>query len=148
MSAESSSVIIYTDGACDPNPGPGGWAAMVIANAQKKELSGNSHATTNNRMEMTAAIEALKELKSPSKVVLFTDSQYLMRGITEWLPNWIKKNWRTTSGPVANKDLWLELLSALQPHKVEWRWLRGHVGDPNNSRVDYLARQARRKIRL
>ncbi len=136
-------VVIYTDGACDPNPGRGGWAALIISANRKMEISGREGESTNNRMELTAAIRALRSLKVPSSVTIYTDSQYLQKGIGEWLPGWIRKNWRTTSGKVANRDLWEELIAAEKPHTVRWEWLRGHDGDPNNQRVDLLARKAR-----
>jgi ribonuclease HI len=138
-------VVIYTDGACDPNPGRGGWAALIIKANRKMEISGREDESTNNRMELTAAIRALRSLKEPSSVTIYTDSQYLQKGIGEWLPGWIRKNWRTTSGKVANRDLWEELIAAEKPHTVRWEWLRGHDGDPNNQRVDLLARKARQR---
>jgi ribonuclease HI len=136
-------VVIYTDGACDPNPGRGGWAALIITPKGKMEISGRETDSTNNRMELTAAIRALRTLKEASSVVIYTDSQYLQKGISEWLPGWIRKNWRTTAGKVANRDLWEELLEAEKRHQVSWQWLKGHDGDVNNSRVDALARKAR-----
>jgi ribonuclease HI len=136
--------IIYTDGGCDPNPGPGGWAALLIYGEARKELSGFDPQTTNNRMELTAAIQALQALKKTANVRLYTDSQYLQRGIEEWMPGWLRKNWRGSSGPVANQDLWKELLAAMAPHQVKWEWVRGHAGNPNNERVDWLVHQARK----
>jgi ribonuclease HI len=138
-------IVIYTDGACDPNPGRGGWAALIITANRKMEISGREDESTNNRMELTAAIRALRSLKEPSSVTIYTDSQYLQKGIGEWLSGWIRKNWRTTSGKVANRDLWEELIAAEKPHTVRWEWLRGHDGDPNNQRVDLLARKARQR---
>jgi ribonuclease HI len=138
-------VVINTDGACDPNPGRGGWAALIITANRKMEISGREDESTNNRMELTAAIRALRSLKEPSSVTIYTDSQYLQKGIGEWLPGWIRKNWRTTSGKVANRDLWEELIAAEKPHVVRWEWLRGHDGDSNNQRVDQLARKARQR---
>lgn len=137
-------VTIYTDGACDPNPGPGGWAALICTPQGQKPLSGGEPGTTNNRMELTAAVKALEALELPCQVIIYTDSTYLQRGITEWLPNWIRRNWRTTSGKVANRDLWEALVAATQTHQVEWRWLRGHAGHRHNELVDRLARQALR----
>jgi Ribonuclease HI len=137
-------IEIYTDGGCDPNPGPGGWAALIMANGTKREISGYAEKTTNNRMELTAAIQALKSLPAPAKVKVYTDSQYLQRGIQEWMPGWIAKNWRGSSGPVLNQDLWKELLAAIQPHQVTWQWVRGHAGNANNVRVDWLVQQARK----
>ncbi len=145
MKSALPEVVIYTDGACDPNPGRGGWAALIIAPNRKIEISGREVESTNNRMELTAAIRALRSLKEPSSVTIYTDSQYLQKGIGEWLPGWIRKNWRTTSGKVANRDLWEELIAAEKPHMVRWEWLRGHDGDPNNQRVDQLARKARQR---
>jgi ribonuclease HI len=139
------SVIIYTDGGCDPNPGPGAWAALIQIDGARTEISGVEPDTTNNRMELTAAIEALKSLSEPANVKVFTDSQYLQRGIEEWMPKWLAKNWRGSSGPVANQDLWKSLLAAMKPHEVKWEWVRGHAGNPLNSRVDYLVRKARNK---
>jgi ribonuclease HI len=135
-------VTIYTDGACDPNPGPGGWAALLIYGSQEKTLTGNEFDTTNNRMELTAALEALGELKDPSQVDFYTDSQYLKRGITEWIPNWRARNWRRKGGKLANVDLWQALDKAIQIHQIKWHWVRGHAGDRYNQRVDYLARKS------
>jgi ribonuclease HI len=134
-------VTIYTDGACDPNPGPGGWAAILIYRKNEQILTGSEIDTTNNRMELTAAIEALKALKGPSKIEFFTDSQYLKLGITEWIPNWRARNWRRKGGKLANVDLWQALDENIQTHRINWRWVRGHSGDPNNQRVDNLARK-------
>jgi ribonuclease HI len=142
MNKSAKIITIYTDGACSPNPGPGGWAAILRWEGKEKVLTGGEGQTTNNRMELTAAVQALAALKEPSQVCIFTDSQYLQKGITEWLPGWLKRNWRTTSGKVANQDLWQALMEAEKPHQVEWNWLRGHAGSPENSRVDRLARQA------
>lgn len=141
----SPCLTIYTDGACDPNPGPGGWAALITSPQGEKVLTGSEPHTTNNRMELTAAVKALQAIPPGSQVVLYTDSTYLMRGITEWLPNWVRRNWRTTSGKVLNRDLWEELLEATQTHQVDWRWLRGHAGQRHNERVDRLARSAIRR---
>ncbi len=135
-------VIIYTDGSCDPNPGPGGWAALLRSGSSEKELSGGERSTTNNRMELMAAIQALSALKMPCAVDLYTDSEYLKRGITEWLPNWRRRNWTRKGGALANVDLWQALDKALQTHQVQWHWVRGHVGHPENERVDQLAKQA------
>jgi len=140
-------VTIYTDGGCDPNPGPGGWGAILVCGIKTKELSGAEPATTNNRMELTAAIEALRALRQPCRVTLYTDSQYLKRGITEWLPQWQAKGWRRSRGqPVENADLWQELLRQAQVHQIEWQWLRGHLGHPLNERADRLAHEARRRL--
>ncbi len=135
-------VTIYTDGACSPNPGPGGWAALLRFNGQEKTLTGGEHQTTNNRMELTAAVEALKALKRPCRIDFYTDSEYLRRGITEWLPGWRRRNWRRKAGSLANVDLWQALDQALNEHQINWHWVRGHAGHQENERVDRLARQA------
>jgi ribonuclease HI len=136
-------VDIYTDGACSGNPGPGGWGAVLRWRGHTRELSGSDPATTNNRMELMAAISALHALKRPMAVRLFTDSDYLRQGITTWLPAWKSRGWRTADKkPVKNQDLWQRLEHALEPHDVEWRWVRGHSGDPDNERADQLARAA------
>jgi ribonuclease HI len=140
---ERPTVEIFTDGACSGNPGPGGWGALLRYGAVEKELSGGEPQTTNNRMEMMAAIAALEALKRPAVVKLHTDSQYLKNGITEWLPNWKRRGWKTADKkPVKNADLWQRLEAAEKPHKVEWLWVRGHDGHVENERVDLLARSA------
>ena len=136
-------VIIYTDGGCDPNPGRGAWAALVIVDGKEKELSGAEPASTNNRMELTAAIQALRSLKGPSLVDLYTDSTYVMKGMTEWMPKWLAKNWRGSAGPVLNKDLWQALLAETARHKVMWHWVKGHSTNRYNQRVDALVQKAR-----
>ena len=135
-------VKIYTDGACLGNPGPGGWAALLRFGDHEKVISGGARDTTNNRMELTAALQALQALKKPCQVELFTDSEYLRRGITEWLPNWRARGWKRKGGKLANVELWQALDTAVQPHQVNWHWIRGHAGHPENERVDRLARQA------
>jgi ribonuclease HI len=135
-------VTIYTDGACDPNPGPGGWAAILRCGATEKVLTGGEVETTNNRMELTAALRALESLREPSQVEIFTDSEYLQRGITEWMPAWKAKNWKRKGGRLANLDLWQALDAALGRHAVNWSWVRGHAGVRANQRADYLARRA------
>lgn len=140
-------VIIYTDGGCEPNPGTGGWGAVLCYGEVCKELSGGEHDTTNNRMELTAAIRALEALKRPCDVVLTTDSEYVKRGITEWLPGWKRRNWRRKTGPVKNEDLWRRLDALTQKHRVTWRWTRGHAGDPLNERCDALAGEAIGRLR-
>lgn len=135
-------VTIYTDGACSPNPGPGGWAALLMFNQQEKTLTGGERQTTNNRMELTAAVKALKALKRPCKIDFYTDSEYLRRGITEWLPGWRRRNWRRKGGSLANVDLWQSLDQALKDHQISWHWVRGHAGHRENERVDQMARQA------
>jgi len=135
-------VTIYTDGACRGNPGPGGWAALIRYGNQEKELKGSNSDTTNNRMELTAAIESIKSLKGPYKVDIYTDSQYLRLGITQWMKNWKSRGWKTANKkPVKNQDLWMKLDKAIKPHKIEWHWVRGHVGNRDNERVDRLARR-------
>ncbi len=142
-SPASRSVVIYTDGACEPNPGPGGWAAVIIAQGQVRELSGSEPATTNNRMELTAAISALRSLTSPTSVELYTDSRYLQQGITLWLPSWQARGWRRSGNqPVLNVDLWQELSHLTKQHTVRWHWLKGHAGHPHNERANRLAYQA------
>jgi len=133
-------IEIYTDGACRGNPGPGGWGALLRYGGHEKELYGAEADTTNNRMELTAAIVALESLKRGCKVDLTTDSQYVKKGITEWIGNWKKRAWKTSDKkPVKNVDLWKRLDAALQPHEVEWHWVRGHTGHPENERADQLA---------
>jgi ribonuclease HI len=135
-------VIIYTDGACDPNPGPGGWAALLRFRGNEKILTGGEIVSTNNRMELTAAIEALQALKEPCQVEMFTDSEYLQRGITEWLKGWKQRGWRRKDGALANAELWQTLDQAMQPHQISWHWVKGHAGDRDNQRVDRLAKEA------
>lgn len=136
-------VTLYTDGACKPNPGPGGWAAILLHNRQEKVLVGGEPETTNNRMELQAAVSGLAALRTRSRVELYTDSRYLQRGITEWLTNWVARGWRKSDGkPVANQDLWQRLCELTQQHDVHWRWVPGHSGDPNNERVNRLAYEA------
>jgi ribonuclease HI len=133
-------VEIFTDGACRGNPGPGGWAALLRTGDKERELSGGDKPTTNNRMELTAAIRALEALKKPCRVHLHTDSQYVRDGITKWIHGWQRNGWRTADKkPVKNADLWQELLDAAAPHRVEWHWVKGHSGHPENDRVDALA---------
>lgn len=136
-------VEIYTDGACKGNPGPGGWGVLLRYNGAEKHLKGAESNTTNNRMELMAAIQALKALKRPCKVSLTTDSQYVRKGITEWIHGWKKKNWQNAGKkPVKNADLWQELDALSQKHQVEWHWVKGHSGHPENERVDQLANEA------
>jgi ribonuclease HI len=140
-------VIIYTDGACKGNPGPGGWGAVLQFGDVEKEICGGEAATTNNRMELMAAIEALRSLKRPCTVKLYTDSNYVKRGVNEWLSAWKGRGWRTQGGdPVKNVDLWQALDEARKGHTVEWLWVKGHNGDPGNERADALARQGIPKI--
>ena len=136
-------VRIYTDGACRDNPGPGGWAALLKFGRHEKVLTGSNPETTNNRMELIAAIEALIALKQPCHVDFYTDSEYLKKGITEWMANWKQRGWKTSNKkPVKNQDLWRDLDVAIQEHEIEWHWVRGHTGHRENERVDRLARKA------
>ena len=141
-------VVIYTDGACRGNPGPGGWGAILIAaNGHEKEFCGGDLATTNNRMELMAAIQALEVLKKPCKVELHTDSQYVMKGITEWVRGWKARGWKTAAkDPVKNEDLWRRLDEARQRHDVDWRWVKGHAGHELNERADELARRGMKEV--
>ncbi|MDQ3494587.1 MAG: ribonuclease HI [Pseudomonadota bacterium] len=137
----SRRVEIHTDGACLGNPGPGGWAALLRMGPRERELAGGEAQTTNNRMELMAAIMALEALTQGCQVVLHTDSQYVCQGITEWLPNWLRRHWKTAGGAaVKNRDLWERLQAATLRHDIDWRWVKGHSGDPDNERVDVLAR--------
>jgi len=139
----SGVVEIYTDGACRGNPGPGGWAAVLTMGAREKEISGAENPTTNNRMELQAVIGALKALKRPVEVRLYTDSQYVRRGILEWVPQWKARGWKTADKkPVKNQDLWLLLDTEAARHRIEWHWVPGHAGVPGNERVDALANAA------
>ena len=149
MSAsEHTSVQIYTDGGCDPNPGPGGWGAVLIAGLRTREISGADPQTTNNRMEISAAVAALRLLKQPCDITLYTDSQYLRKSVTQWIDGWVAHGWRKANGrPVENADLWQELLVVMAPHHITWEWLRGHRGNPLNERADQLATEARRRLR-
>lgn len=141
MSADNT-IHIYSDGACKGNPGAGGWGALLVAGDQRKEIFGGEPDTTNNRMEMTAVIRALESLRRPSNVAVHTDSQYVQKGISEWMPGWKRRNWRTAEGkPVKNQDLWQRLDQLAQQHCIEWNWVRGHAGHPENERADALANQ-------
>jgi ribonuclease HI len=144
----TKNVEIHTDGACLGNPGPGGWAALLRHGATERELAGGEAQTTNNRMELLAAIMALEALKAPCRVVLSTDSQYVQKGIGEWMPNWIRRGWKTAAGePVKNQDLWQRLQAAAAPHRIEWKWVKGHAGHVENERVDKLARAEAERMR-
>ena len=139
--ANDAAVLIHTDGACLGNPGPGGWAAVLMFRGRERELVGGEPDTTNNRMELMAAIAALEALSRPCSVTLRTDSQYVRNGILTWLPNWIRRGWKTAGGDaVKNRDLWERLDQAAHRHTIEWQWVRGHSGDAGNERVDALAR--------
>ena len=136
-------VEIHTDGACLGNPGPGGWGALLRFAGRERELSGGDAATTNNRMELMGAIMALEALTEPCTAVLYTDSKYVQQGISEWMPKWLRSGWKTSGGQaVKNRDLWERLHAAAARHRVEWRWVKGHNGHPENERVDKLARDA------
>ena len=138
----ADTIYIYSDGACKGNPGAGGWGALLVTDGHRKEICGGEANTTNNRMEMTAVIRALESLKRPSTVEVHTDSQYVQKGISEWMTGWKRRNWRTADGkPVKNQDLWLQLDALSQLHRIEWKWVRGHNGHPENERADKLANQ-------
>ncbi len=142
--AETLIVEIWTDGGCKPNPGPGGWAAVLVSGGRERELSGAEPATTNNRMELTAAAAALEALTRSCRVVVHTDSEYVRNGVTRWSSGWVRRGWRNAAGdPVKNMDLWRRLLDVAAKHQVEWRWVRGHSGNTMNERVDGLATLAR-----
>lgn len=133
-------VELFTDGACRGNPGPGGWAVLLRMGEKEREIAGGESQTTNNRMELKAAIEGLNALKRPCRVEIHTDSNYVRDGITKWIHGWLRNGWRTAAKkPVKNADLWQELLDAVEPHRVEWHWVKGHSGHPENDRVDVLA---------
>jgi ribonuclease HI len=143
----SKVIHIWTDGACLGNPGPGGWGALLRWNGHEKELSGGEPDTTNNRMELMAAIQALEALKRPSEVILTTDSQYVRKGITEWMFNWKKNGWKTSAKkPVKNADLWLRLDQAVARHQIDWKWVKGHSGHPENEKADELASEAAKNV--
>jgi ribonuclease HI len=140
MTADLPLVQIFTDGACKGNPGPGGWGALLRIKTTEKELSGGEPLTTNNRMELTAAIRGLEALKRPCRVTLTTDSRYVMDGLTKWIHGWQRNGWKTADRkPVKNADLWQQLLTAAAPHRIEWKWVKGHSGHDENERVDQLA---------
>lgn len=141
-------IQIHTDGSCLSNPGPGGWGALLRYRQHERELSGGEAQSTNNRMELMAAIMALETLTEPCHVVLYTDSQYVRQGITEWMGGWLRRQWKTAGGePVKNRDLWERLHAATARHQIDWRWVKGHSGDPDNERVDVLARTAAERMR-
>ena len=141
-------IEIHTDGACLGNPGPGGWAALLRYKGHERELAGGEGHTTNNRMELMAAIMGLETLTEPCRIMLQTDSQYVRQGITEWMSGWVRRNWKTAGGdPVKNRDLWERLHAAAARHRIDWRWVKGHNGDPDNERVDQMARDAAIRVR-
>jgi ribonuclease HI len=146
--SETDEVVIYTDGACKGNPGPGGWGALLVYKGVERELWGGDPSTTNNRMELMAAIAGLIALTRPCAVKLVTDSQYVMKGIQEWMPNWKKRGWKTASKePVKNADLWQKLDEEVNRHQVSWQWVRGHTGHPGNERADQLANRGVDEVR-
>ena len=143
MAESLKTVQLFTDGACLGNPGPGGWGAILRYNQHERELSGSDPETTNNRMELTAVIEGLRSLKEGVAVTIITDSNYVRQGMTEWLPKWQQNGWRTAAKkPVKNKDLWQALIAEIERHQVQWQWVKGHAGHPENERADELASQA------
>lgn len=145
---EKKKIEIFTDGACSGNPGIGGWGAVLRYKETEKELSGAEELTTNNRMELLAVIEALKALKANCEVDLYTDSQYVMKGATEWMDGWVKNSWRTANKkPVKNSDLWQDIFHLLKKHHIHWHWVKGHAGHPENERCDLLARTALNDLR-
>jgi ribonuclease HI len=146
MTNDTPTVTIYTDGSASPNPGPGGWAAILLYGDARKELSGSERQTTNNRMELTAAVRALEALNRPCRVEFHTDSQYMRRGITEWIHTWMKNGWRTAAKkPVENQALWMALYDLTRQHQIEWVWVKGHATNPLNNEVDALANTARKQ---
>ncbi|NRF69930.1 ribonuclease HI [Aquincola sp. S2] len=148
QSKMSDAVVIYTDGACKGNPGPGGWGAWLRWGGHEKELFGGEALTTNNRMELTAVIEALSTLKRPTPVAIYTDSEYVKNGITSWIKNWKARGWRTADNkPVKNQELWQKLDGLVAQHQVQWHWVRGHAGDPGNERADQLANRGVETVR-
>ena len=142
MATKQNEIVIYTDGACDPNPGRGGWGAIIVQDGRERILKGREAASTNNRMELTAALQALKAVPSGKPVTLYTDSQYLKKGVEEWLPNWIARGWRRKGGALANVELWQQLANEITNHPITWKWVRGHNGNIYNERVDRIARNS------
>jgi len=134
-------VVIYTDGSCDPNPGPGGWAAMIIEPIKNRVIKGSVEYSTNNRMELTAALEAIRFIDPDQPIILYTDSQYLQKGVEEWMDNWKKRNWKRKGGKLANVDLWKGISEEIEKRKITWRWVRGHTGNPFNERVNKIAQE-------
>jgi ribonuclease HI len=138
---EKTPVVIYTDGSCDPNPGPGGWAALIIMKKENKLVKGSESHSTNNRMELIAALNGIKEVDVSEEIILYTDSQYLQKGVKEWIANWKARGWRRKGGKLANVDLWKEISTEIDHRKITWHWVRGHAGNPFNERVDRAAQQ-------
>ncbi len=147
MRKKEERVLIYTDGSCEPNPGPGGWAAIIQDGKEEIILKGFDSNSTNNRMELTAALESLKTVDRKKCVRLFTDSQYLKNGVESWMKDWKAKNWKRKGGKLANADLWKQISEEVDQRRIEWRWIKGHNGNPYNERVDRIARQAMRKAK-
>lgn len=142
---EIPEVQIFTDGGCSPNPGRGAWSAILVYKDKEKIISGEEENTTNNRMELTSAIEGLRSLKKKCKVTIYTDSEYLKKGMTEWLPIWVKNNWKTTKGEVKNIDLWKTLVELVKKHEVQWVWIKGHNNHPYNERCDQIVKEILKK---
>lgn len=143
MTRDNNEVVIYTDGACDPNPGRGGWGAIILEGGKERILKGWEAQTTNNRMELTAALKAIQSIaQKDCSITIYTDSQYLKLGIEEWMPAWIARNWKRKGGVLANVDLWQELAKEIEKRDVQWKWVRGHAGHKYNERVDRIAREA------
>ncbi len=140
-SAAIEKITIYTDGSCEPNPGPGGWAAIILDGKEQTILKGHEKQSTNNRMELTAALEALRRIDPARAVILYTDSQYLKNGVEKWMKDWKARNWKRKGGPLLNVDLWKQIAEVIDQRKITWRWVKGHNGNPYNERVDRLARQ-------
>jgi len=140
LKSSKNRVEIYTDGSCDPNPGPGGWAAIILDGKERKILKGHSEVSTNNRMELTAALEALKSVDPSKPVKIYTDSQYLQKGVEEWLANWKAHNWKRKGGVLANVDLWKKISVEITKHNIVWHWIKGHAGNPYNEQVDRIAK--------
>jgi ribonuclease HI len=134
-------ITVYTDGSCEPNPGPGGWAAIILDGKEQTILKGYEKDSTNNRMELTAALEALRHIDRSKPVILYTDSQYLKNGVEKWLKDWKARNWKRRGGPLLNVDLWKQISEVIELRKITWRWVKGHNGNPYNERVDRLAHQ-------
>jgi ribonuclease HI len=144
---EKNWIDVYTDGGCDPNPGPGGWAAIIIKNGLQTEISGFEANTTNNRMELTAALKALNQIPSHEAIHFFTDSRYLQRGVEEWLDEWKKRGWKRKGGALANIDLWQAMEKSIEGRQIKWKWIKGHADNPFNQKVDRLVHIARAKIK-
>ena len=143
LKSSDHKIEIYTDGGCDPNPGPGGWAAIILDGKVKKILKGYAAESTNNRMELTAALEALKQIDASKPIKIYTDSQYLQKGVEQWLTNWKERNWKRKGGVLANIDLWKEISEEITHRKITWRWIKGHAGNPYNEQADRIAQQVR-----